>query len=182
MLSYLLNVISAGQCRAFDWRERRVHRAGDQGQSRTRRGSLARTRACVLTPLTHRAHTQQTQTQAARGQDFETNLGIRTYLMHTLPLEPLLSILKWCREEKKAYVNFYVCCLFQYCQRDLTPVTWHRGLAQARQTRHGSECGMRGTGQGKTDQKKIDVINHQDHENLPFHHTAMLEYPNSHCR
>ena len=52
------------------------------------------------------------------------------------------------------------------------------GAGQARQTRLGSECGMRGTGQGKTDQEKINVII-KIMIMKTFHsiHTAMQEYP-----
>lgn len=44
-----------------------------------------------------------------------------------------------------------------------------------------SECGMRGTGQGKTDQKKIDVII-KIMKTFYSIHTAVREYPNSQCR
>lgn len=83
---------------------------------------------------------------------------------------PLLSILKWCREEKNADGNFYVCCSLQYCQRDLTPsVTWHRVLGQARQTRLGTEWVWDEGNRAGQNWSKENWRNHQDHENLLFH-------------
>ena len=116
LMSYLLSVISAGQCRAHDWGEASAGYAGDQGHGLERTGNPGSGPAqCPALGLRHGTLRQQTQ------GDFETILGIQTFFKHAF-------VNFFSNLNNKATIWLYWVCVG--CSKSVR-VTWHQAQAVA---------------------------------------------------